>query len=626
MADTDLRFSRPPVDTPGPVELLFGEQLDPVWEVDATVSGSITGLSLEATASYFPDAVFDALVTSSITGLSLTADCTFDSNVERPICHESALHHQVATPASGSMDLRHQDGVPLPTYTGVRHQDALKLQVGLYPAHEDAIPLHTSEILIHQEGIRLSAIFGAQHQDGIRARQSYSPRHQQAAPLRTTSKSRHQDTYRDRRSAHFIRHQQAIRLPRGFYSGSGEGQDLSVVFGVRHQQAWVPRPGRWTRPTTPPPNPQPPCYTPSPHLLFRHPPGTPFLLFSCNFGGTDPGSPALVTIPVRRAYIVVNEISLRKVAGNVPLPCEALSMNLDIDSFTWTFTADLHRNSINHFPIGGGVTELEAMINGQAYRLLAENLRPRRSFGKKTLMVSGRGLAAELAAPHSPVLSFSDSIGMTANQLMEQALLDNGVPLPWAVDFDLTDWFVPANNWSFTGSRIEAISRIAAAAGGYVQPHATDRILRILPKYPVLPWNWSSATPDIEIPSSVSEVEDIEYADLPLYNRVFARGTRLVQVTIQGTAGDSVAPMVVDPLITNVDAGRQRGESILGNVGRKAYISLKLPVLPSTGIIHPGKLIRYHDGTDYYYGLSRKVAVSGPSDSLWQTITVESHV
>lgn len=58
----------------------------------------------------------------------------------------------------------------------------------------------------------------------------------------------------------------------------------------------------------------------------------------------------------------------------------------------------------------------------------------------------------------------------------------------WALDCQIVDWLVPAGAWSRQGTPIDAINDIATAAGGYVQPHATQPALRVLPRYPAASW------------------------------------------------------------------------------------------------------------------------------------------
>ena len=147
-------------------------------------------------------------------------------------------------------------------------------------------------------------------------------------------------------------------------------------------------------------------------------------------------------------------------------------------------------------------------------------------------------------------------------------------------------------------------------------------------RYPSAPWDWAALTPDYEIPADVATIEGIEWADKADYNRVFVAGQAsgvLGQVTRGGTAGDVIAPMVTDPLITHVDAARQRGRAILSDTGRQALVQLRMPVLTATGIIRPGALVRYTEGATIRLGLVRGVSVEHQWPELWQTIAVTTH-
>jgi len=633
MADVDLIFSKAPVATPGPVDLLFGEQSDPVWEVDASVSGTLSGLSLVATVAHVADAVYDAAAAGALSGLSLVATVTFDSNVERPLCGESSLKHEVASPLQATSGDRHQISVPTPSTTTSFHDNAIRRPAGFAAGHQDSIRLPTRFSAQHQQARRLPARFSAQHQDGLRDRRlDRRPRHQEGMSVRGTSGGRHQDTYRDRRGTLDLRHQDGATLTKLFGSDFGEAMLARITFDPRHQQAWTPRPGRYTPPPPPPPPPPDPCYTPSPHLLFASAFGaTPHLVFVCENHPVPPPPDGTVVVPVQAVYIVLNDVYLKRVAGNVMLPTFNLSLSIDVDSWTWAFSATLPKSALSAVePESGQPVEVEASINGNAYRLLVESISRERSFQSDRIRISGRGKSARLASPYAPMMSFANATERTAQQLMADALTFNGIPLGWSVDWLLNDWLVPAGAFNVQGSYIDGLNAIAGAAGAYLQPHPTADSLAVRLRYPVGPWDWPGITPDIILPSSVAERESIEWKQKAEYNRVFVSGQGqgiLGQVTIQGTAGDQVAPMVTDPLITAPEAARQRGIAVLGDTGRQAHITLSVPVLSSTGIIRPGKWLRYEDGATTRFGLTRAVSVEfgGSSAKVRQSVLVETH-
>lgn len=344
---------------------------------------------------------------------------------------------------------------------------------------------------------------------------------------------------------------------------------------------------------------------------------------------TQPGTP--IVVPVKRVYIVINDVLLRRVDGNVELPTTALSLNIEADSWTWGFNATIDRSAEDAVaPSSDGTpVELEAVINGTAYRLLADKRLRDREFGKAVLRISGRGKSGILDEPDAPILSFTNTQARTAQQLMNDALTINGASIGWTVDWQLTDWLVPAGVWVHQGTYKSALRAIAEAAGGYVQPHPSLAKLSVLPRYPVVPWNWATVTPDFVLPSDVTSREGVEDIRRPRYNRVFVSGQAqgvLGQVTRTGTDGSILAPMVTDALITHADAARQRGLAILGDTGNQARLSLRLPVLQETGIILPGKFVQYVDEGVTRIGLVRGTAVDTSMPEAWQTIGVETHV
>jgi hypothetical protein len=371
------------------------------------------------------------------------------------------------------------------------------------------------------------------------------------------------------------------------------------------------------------------CYAPNAHLLFIEDAATDGdLLFVCEHDIPNDGS---VLVPNRRVYFVINEVTLTRWPDGIPVPVLGLSLSLDADSWAWGFEATL---PLIAEPLvvpaeGASPVELIATVNGTAFHVLAENLSRERVFGDASIRISGRGRSAALAAPYAPVIAFANTEPRSAQQLMEDVLTFNGIPLGWTVDWALTDWLVPTGVFAKQGTWIEALTAIAAAAGGYLLPHPSEKMLRVRHRYPVVPWDWwDGVTPDFVLPVDTVARESLRWIDKPAYNRVFVAGQEagvLGQVTRAGTAGDVLAPMVVDALVTQAAAARQRGIAVLSDTGRQIEVTLRLPVLPETGIIEPGAFVAYQDGGVARLGIVRSTRVEAGLPEVWQTLGVESH-
>jgi len=64
---------------------------------------------------------------------------------------------------------------------------------------------------------------------------------------------------------------------------------------------------------------------------------------------------------------------------------------------------------------------------------------------------------------------------------------------------------------------------------------------------------------------------------------------------------------------------------VLSDTGDQAMVMLRLPVLEETGLIVPGKFVRYVDGSVQRIGLVRSIGVEVGTPQAWQTIEVETH-
>jgi hypothetical protein len=329
-------------------------------------------------------------------------------------------------------------------------------------------------------------------------------------------------------------------------------------------------------------------------------------------------------------YFVINNVTLHRLPDGLPVPVFNLSLSLDAASWTWGFDALLPAAAENLVAPGNndGPVELVASVNGTQFRVLAERINRERVFGDASIRISGRGRNAVLATPYAPVMNFQQPQARTARQLMDDVLTLNGIPLGWSIDWGLTDWNVPAGVFTQQGTWMEALVAIASAAGGYLIPHPSDQSIRVRHRYPTAPWEWNTVTPDFVLPVDAVARESLRWVEKPGYNRVFVSGQDvgvLGRVSRAGTAGDVLAPMVVDALITEAAAARQRGISVLADTGQQIEVSLRLPVLAETGIIEPGAFVEYQDGSVTRLGIVRSTQVEAGMPEVWQTLGVQSH-
>ena len=626
-----LLFRRP---ADGSGKLVFGYTVNPGNPVtpaadlalDASFSGDMAAhIGLAPAAGLGIDAGFADDMPASI-------GAAWDANVSRGPRHHARAHWQDAAHIAAATASRWQQSDTVIGAASAHWQDAARLAAAAAPGWQDTARLRHA-VAPHWQDAAARRHTAAPHwQDTTARRHAVAPHWQDPAPVRHATAVHWQEMARRRHTAS-LRWQDATAARRWLHDATQVAAPLRALLRHHWQDARKPPPGRYPWPAPPDPN---LCYDPARLglLVFERPfVADGKLVFICRKAGDDPGpQPGAIVVPIRRVYIVTNDIQLIRVAGSVPLPAHAFALSLDADSWTWQWSATLHASALAAITPAtlGTPVEVQATINSVPYRLLIERVQRNRQFAQERINVSGRGLAAILDAPYAPVMDFGNPAGArSAQQLTGDVLTVNGVSMDWDVDWGLTDWAVPAGTWQHQGSYISALNAIAQAAGGYVQPHATAQTLRILHRYPLAPWDWTTVTPDVELPLAVTSVEGIEWVKKPVYNRVYVSGADgsgiLGQVSIAGTPGDEAAPMATDALITHLEAARQRGRAILADTGPQAMVTLTLPVLPETGLILPGQFVRRTDGAHHVQGYVRSTSLQWARPRLRQTIEVQTH-
>ena len=359
------------------------------------------------------------------------------------------------------------------------------------------------------------------------------------------------------------------------------------------------------------------------------PPGgiSPFDPRPPNWPPPGPNLPIQIIIPILEVYSIMNNVRLFFDESGDEITATEFSLGIDVDSWCWQFSASCPAFEAPRLMSDDPVL-LALEVNGELWRFWLESVSRERRFASDRLSIAGRGLTAMLDAPYAAERFYDNaSGGLLAQQLAAEALTINGVSNGWTLDWQAADWFVPAGAWAHQGAPVSAVAQVAQAAGAYVQGHRNQRQLLVRPRYPHAPWLWSGLAPDITLPEAAVVQESSEREDRPFFDRVFVAGESgagiLADVRRAGLAGDKLAPMVVDRLITAEAAARARGISILAETGRARRITLSMPLLPGTGVIDPGRYIRYGEGSSAAFGISRAVTLNYAAGTLRQAVTME---
>jgi len=343
---------------------------------------------------------------------------------------------------------------------------------------------------------------------------------------------------------------------------------------------------------------------------------------------------------ILESYMIANTVTLVVLPERTPLDAQNIRVALDIDSFSWSFSADLlGQTSLNLVrPDADGQKTVELDINGWKWLMLIERYSRTQKFPAEHYSINGASRSQLLATPYAPPRSAVNSAAITAQQAAAAQLTNTGFTLTWdALNNNPPDWTLPAGALSYQDqSALQVIARIAAAAGAIVRPARDSDALSVLPRYRAPVWEWPTAIMDRIIPTDIVTSLGGEWAPQPAWNSCYVSGTNFgvaMDVRRAGTAGDHPAPDVLDDLITGTEVARQRGICEISQGGNQEIVSQVIPLFAAgtvgnPGLVEPAMLCEIRGDGDTWRGLclSTEISAAGVGAArVTQTLRLERH-
>ena len=338
-------------------------------------------------------------------------------------------------------------------------------------------------------------------------------------------------------------------------------------------------------------------------------------------------------------YMIANTVSVCVLPACTPIDVTNISIDLDIDSHSWSFSAALFgATSLQQvMPDALGQKTIKVSINGHDWLFVIESYSRAGKFPAERYTIKGASRTQMLAEPYAPKRSAVNAVNINARQAAEDQLENTGFSITWdSVNNAPTDWSIPAGALTYQDqTAMQVISRIAESVGAVVRPDQVADNISILPRYRDAVWNWHSTLIERIIPHQI--VTDIagDWSPKPTWNSCYVSGTThgvSVDVRRAGTAGDKPAPDVFDDLITGENAARARGIAEICKGGNQEIVSLTLPLFPpekAPGLVLPAMLceVRPHNTTNWRgLNLATRISASGTGASrVKMTIKLERH-
>ena len=343
----------------------------------------------------------------------------------------------------------------------------------------------------------------------------------------------------------------------------------------------------------------------------------------------------------QRAYVVLNTIEVVRLPDLLPIDVDSIGLSGGRDAWCWDAQLQLADASqlAQVQPTVDGPRKLRITINGYTWVIAVEAFDEGRVWGQVQVSISGRSVTAQLAEPYAAPRSGETTLARTMHQLAEAQVDGTDITL----QYDGVSWLVTGGAWYYENlTPMAALLRIAEGSGAVVQSHPSLPQVRIVPRYPVSPWDWTFTAPDVEIHDDIVTSTRLQLQSRPNYDAVIVAGERVgvaARVKREGEAGQTYAPQQVDQLITHADGARERGRNVIADRGGQASIDHDIPLFPAPlgagqpGLVLPMQLVRRVTGDGTWHGQSTGVRISatlvktasGHVFDVNQTVAIERH-
>lgn len=324
-------------------------------------------------------------------------------------------------------------------------------------------------------------------------------------------------------------------------------------------------------------------------------------------------------IPIRRVYLVSNSASLVRLSDGLNIPVTGISIDYDDDSWAWQFSA-----SVPRIAMAEALYDEEVLIelNGYQWIMSVDGWSDSLSFNGQNATITGRSRTKELSSSILLPSSYTETQVRTIIQLAEQELITG-----WTLNWQAADWLVPGRVWSYSNKTpIELIQTLAQAAGAFIYPDPSQRLLSVLPRYKAKPWELSQTPADIVIPANIMVNRGRKFELGTNANAIWLSGQNggiTTRVKRTGTAADRLLPTEVVDLITHIDGATAYGIERLANSLTRSIDTIELPISSDTGLILPGNIIEVPDGKAYPRGLRASATLSDRKMVIRQSIEIE---
>lgn len=309
-----------------------------------------------------------------------------------------------------------------------------------------------------------------------------------------------------------------------------------------------------------------------------------FGIHGCQYQPTKP------TLIYDEVIFVAESASLVNVATGNEIDMFGGNVGIDSNSYLWSFDADIayYENIPNN-------TLVELTVNGHKWRFLTHIPSESEEFNNNvSKKIVGFSQSILLSYPYIDKRAFRYDTATSAQQIINNELsLVSG----FTADFQLnggTNWQVPAKAYSYSDNTpINVLQDVAAAGGGFINSHPTDKQLIIKSNYPTESWKWNALSPSVTLDELI-ESYSVTPQQTKDFNGVWVTGEKFGVkgfVKRTGTDGAIQPEQVMHALLTEQSIAIHRAKAELSKYGTTYFHDVSTPLHNDIGLLTPSDFV-----------------------------------
>lgn len=353
------------------------------------------------------------------------------------------------------------------------------------------------------------------------------------------------------------------------------------------------------------------------NLIFCHKPNNqnPInLIFGDECDGSDSGH----TIDDKKVYILKNNVEILRTDTGTKIKAFNISIGASRQEFLWSGDLSL---PFSEFEKINDKPELEININQYKFIVDIDDISIKKSFNNNIIELSILSTTNQL----KDIESHKIDTDMNASAIMLYQVdrddlktgftFKNNNNLDWVIQSGLIEYD--------NASSLDVITKIASTTGDTVISHANKKEIIIKPKYPM-------SEPVYSLPSGKLFEYSTTTEQSTKFNAIVISGENIGITAIvrkEGTAGEKIAPMQINRLITEEATARRAAINAIYNTNDVASsIDIVAPLFEEAPLLYPSDLVKIDSDIGWIDDVNISVEKSGDAFIVRHSFSIEKKV